>query len=104
MDVAAEDRKTTALIRDLSVTGAYVLSTEPVEVGADLSLVIHLTTAPDGPVVETHGVAVRVDPVPLDRSVYWTHGIALRFAEPLDHLQAEIDALGQVLERAGLRG
>lgn len=100
---AGEEAKQTAVIHDMSMTGAYVLARGTVEVGDTLALTIHLSTDRSGPKVETGGRVVRVDPVPLERSVYWTHGIAIEFDERLDSIEEEINALADQLERMGVR-
>ncbi len=100
---AGEKSKQTAVIHDMSCTGAYVLSRGSYQVGDELALTIHLSTDREGPSEETHGKVVRVDPVPLERSVYWTHGIAIEFVSPLDHLVEEIAALASQLESMGVK-
>jgi hypothetical protein len=97
------DAKHTAVIHDMSTTGAYVLARSAVEVGEKLALTIHLSTDRSGPSEETTGRVVRVDPVPLERSVYWTHGIAIAFEKPLVHIEKEISELAEQLESMGVR-
>ena len=104
MDMAAEGAaEQTAIIHNMSPSGAYVVAMAPVDVGEKLTLTLHLSTEPGGAVEETCGEALRVDRLSGEHSTYWTHGIAIRFDEPLTHLQSEIEALAAELEQAGVR-
>jgi hypothetical protein len=91
------------VIHDLSESGAYLHAQGPVPVGETLALTIRLTADSEGPTVETTGEAVRVDRLPRDRADFWTHGIAIRFDDPLTHLGKEIEALAAKLKRAGIK-
>jgi len=86
----------------MSVSGVYLHAQAPLPVGEPLALTIRWTGDPDGPMEQTTGVAVRVDRLPRERADFWTHGIAIRFEEPLTHVAQQIEALAERLKRAGV--
>ncbi len=91
-----------AVIHDMTVDGLYLHSQAAVPAGEKVALTIRWTGDPDGPTEETSGVAVRVDVLPREQADFWTHGIAIRFDEPLTHLEKEIEDLAEKLKRAGV--
>jgi hypothetical protein len=102
-DVAADTvNKHTALIRDMSVSGAYLLTRVPVEVGESLDLAIHLPVKGEEQIKETTAKVVRLEPLPPDRADVWSCGFAVKFVDPLDELEEEIEALYAAMKDAGL--
>ncbi|MBW2454567.1 MAG: PilZ domain-containing protein [Deltaproteobacteria bacterium] len=97
-----EDNKQVAVIHDMSVEGVYLHAQAPVPEGESVALTIRLTSDPEGPTVDTTAQAVRVDRLPRERADFWTHGIALRFDEPLADLEEEIGDLAAKLKKAGV--
>jgi hypothetical protein len=78
-----------ALIRDLSVTGALLLTRERPEVGDDIKLSLDLTEGmEDARVVQ--GRVVRVESRTADRAEVWHHSVAVHFDEPLYDCESEI--------------
>jgi len=78
-----------ALIRDLSVTGALLLTREKLEVGAEVVLNLYLTDDMDQ-VRSAPGRVVRTEPREGDRAEVWHHTTAVQFDEPLADCAAEI--------------
>lgn len=79
----------TAIIRDLSVTGALLLTRARLKVGAQLSLALYVTN-PEQPHAATGKVLRaehRVD------GVLWPYLVAVHFDTPLNGLEPEIQAL-----------
>ncbi|RLB47605.1 MAG: hypothetical protein DRI90_26160 [Deltaproteobacteria bacterium] len=92
-----------AVIHDMSESGVYLHAQAPIQEGETVALSIRLTGDPDGPTEETTGEVVRVDTLSHEQADFWTHGIAIRFQSPLTHLETEIEALAERLNRAGVR-
>jgi hypothetical protein len=80
----------TALIRDLSVSGALLLTQIPLPVGQAVTLALYL----DGetPRVVT-GQVVRDERRHLKVSHPWTHSVGVKFDDPLEDLDTEIKDL-----------
>jgi hypothetical protein len=78
-----------ALIHDLSVTGALLLTRSPLEVGEEVRLSLYLKedTADARAAVAK---VLRVEPRDADHSEVWHHSVAVQFAEPLGDCAAEI--------------
>jgi hypothetical protein len=90
-----------ALIRDLSVTGALLLTRERPEVGDDLRLSLYLTDHMDD-ARAAQGKVVRVETRTADRAEVWHHSVAVQFDEPLYDCEAEIRALEAHQAKLGL--
>lgn len=89
----AETEKATAMISDLSDTGALLLLHGPdVTVGENLRLELHIVIGSDE-ARHTTGRVVRVEPLPLTRATFWTHQAAIEFHETLAFSQVELDSL-----------
>jgi hypothetical protein len=78
-----------ALIRDLSVSGALILTREKLDVGDEVVLNLYLTDDMDQ-VRRAPARVVRTEPREGDRAEVWHHSIAVCFAEPLTDCAAEI--------------
>jgi PilZ domain len=81
-----------ALIRDLSVSGALLLTRERLAVGDDIRLDLYLRE--DGEGVRTAAARVlRVEPRGEGLDEVWHHTVAVQFADPLGDCEAEIKDL-----------
>lgn len=92
-----------ALVRDMSVSGAYLLSRLPVSEGEELLLAIHFPKGDGERIEESDAKVVRVEELDREHSDFWSVGFAVRFAEPLDHLATEIEQASALAARIGLK-
>jgi hypothetical protein len=81
-----------ALIRDLSVSGALLLTREKLAVDDPIELLLYLTEDMDQP-RRVSARVVRVEPRDGPRAEIWHHSTAVHFEEPLLDCQAEIEEL-----------
>src|SRR5205823_2905162 len=81
-----------ALIRDLSVSGALLLTRQRLEIGETIGLSLYLSDDIEKPLVAS-GHVVRVEPRSADKSEVWQHSVAVQFADPLLEHEVEIKAL-----------
>jgi len=91
-----------ALIRDVSVTGAYLLTNGPFMEGTRLELGIRLRGDAGSPKTKIKGKVVRTDKLDIRRADLWSWGAAVQFDEPLTGLDEEIAALAERLKKTGL--
>lgn len=84
------DWATTALIRDLSVSGALLITREGYVVGEPVALQLHISEEL-GPRYATARV-LRVER-DAECDAYFPHAVAVRFDQPLEDLRAEIEDL-----------
>ena len=97
------DVKRTAMMHDLSVTGALLVVNARLAVGDVVSLQLYVSGDADARTRNTHARVVRVEPLePAARGI-WSHRVAVQFGEPLDDFEAEIKALGERQRQLGLR-
>ncbi len=83
-----------ALIRDLSVTGALLLTRAQLQVGEIVRLSLYLSEdATDARAVSAR--VVRFEQRTADRAEVWHHSAAVQFDEPLRDCEAEIKALAE---------
>lgn len=90
-----------ALIRDLSVSGALLLTREKLSVGDRVALSLYLTEDIDQ-ARRTAALVVRVEPCWGERADIWHHTTAVQFEEPLLDCEAEIKALAARQEALGV--
>lgn len=81
-----------ALIRDLSVSGALLLTRSRLEVGEEIRLSLYLSDNSDDPRPADARV-LRTEPRTGERAEVWHHTVAVQFIEPLSDLEAEIEDL-----------
>lgn len=81
-----------ALIRDLSVSGALLLTRARLEVGEEVRLSLYLSEEATAPRPAAARV-VRVEQRTADRAEVWHHSAAVQFDEPLLDCEAEIKDL-----------
>jgi hypothetical protein len=90
-----------ALIRDLSVSGALLLTRQKLDVGETIGLSLYLSEDTDQALVAS-GHVVRVEPRTAEKSEVWHHSVAVQFETPLTGYEAEIKALADRQEELGL--
>jgi hypothetical protein len=90
-----------ALIHDLSVTGALLLTRERLQEGEPIRLSLYLA---DDTELALHASAcvLRVTPRPAGRDEVWHHSVAVIFDAPLHQHEAEIKALAERQAALGL--
>lgn len=93
--------KRTAVIRDLSVTGALLLTRARVKVGDEITLSLYLTGDPTQ-AREVKGRIVRDERRSLEVSDVWPYAAAVHFDEPLADLEDAVKALAQKQADLGL--
>ena len=82
-----------ALIRDLSVSGALLLTRARLRIGDPVKLSLYLKE--DAEPFPAAGHVVREEKRPTELSHPWTKAVAVRFDEPLAELEAEAKALAE---------
>lgn len=83
-----------ALVRNISLSGAYLLARLPVVPEERLVLALHFATDDgDQQVEEIAASVIRTEPLDPERSTLWSVGVAVRFEQAVDHLA---DAIEQV--------
>jgi hypothetical protein len=88
-----ESEKDTAMISDLSETGALLLLHGPdTKVGEELRLELHVIIDSDATRIVT-GRVIRLEPLPDARASFWTYQAAVEFHETLTFDAAEIASL-----------
>jgi hypothetical protein len=90
-----------ALIRDLSVTGALLLTRERPVVGDDIRLSLYLTEGMEEPRI-AEGKVVRVETRTADRAEVWYHSVAVHFHDALYDCETEIRELAAHQAKLGL--
>lgn len=91
-----------AIIHDLSRSGAFFLTRVLLEVGDRVKLTIFVSRRPQGKVVEVTGKIVRAEIFDLERADVWPYGVAVEFDEPLQGVDQELAELAEQLVRVGL--
>lgn len=78
-----------ALIHDLSVSGALLLTRQRLAVGDEIRLSLYLRddTTEARPAI---GGVVRVEPLSAERAEIWHYRVGVQFVEPLRDCEAEI--------------
>lgn len=89
-----------ALIRDISLSGAYFLTRVSLEVGDKLDIALHLTGDPGGRVHDTSATVVRAEVLEPERADLWTCGVAVQFEDLLKGIEEEIEELATRLAQA----
>jgi hypothetical protein len=86
LELETQAKKRSALIDDLSVEGAHLLTCEPLRSGERLELALHVGAHT---VLETGARVVRATVRSPERAALWTHDVAVEFDAPIAAL-AEI--------------
>ncbi len=97
---AVEGVQRSALIRDLSVSGALLLTRARLAIGDTVKLALHLREG-EAPRVTTARV-VREERRPSEMVHPWTQSVAVQFEEPIPELEGEARALAD--RQAALAG
>jgi len=95
--------KRTAMIHDLSVSGALLVVRANLAAGDVVSLQLYVTGDPEGSTRATHGRVVRVEALDPAARGLWTHRVAVQFDESLTDFEPEIKALEARQRQLGLR-
>jgi hypothetical protein len=90
-----------ALIRDVSLSGCYLLARRRLAVGDRVEVVLHLTGDPAGPIHEATADVVRCETIDPDRETLWWYGVALRFDVELHDVRQQVEELAKRLALAG---
>jgi hypothetical protein len=90
-----------ALIHDLSVSGALLLTRQQLEIGDSIELLLYLAEDMDQP-RRTGARVVRVEPREGKRAEVWRYSTAVRFDEPLADCEAEIKEIADRQEALGV--
>ena len=88
-----------AVIKDISVTGALLLTRSQFEVGSGMELSMYLSGDPDGELTVATGEVVRTERRSKEVSDLWGFSAAVRFDEPLTHLEEQIKAVAKHQEK-----
>jgi hypothetical protein len=90
-----------ALIRDLSVTGALLLTRTRLAVGEEVRLSLYFSQDSDD-ARHASGRVIRVEPRTGERAGVWHYSVAVQFGEPLRDREAEIKELAARQAALGL--
>jgi hypothetical protein len=98
-----DGEKRTAMIHDLSVSGALLVVRTRLEVDDRVALTLYVTGDPESPSRATPARVVRIEPLEPSARGLWSHRVAVQFDEPLTDFGDEIKALEERQRRLGLR-
>ncbi|WP_170319307.1 PilZ domain-containing protein [Polyangium spumosum] len=93
--------KRTAVIRDLSVSGALLLTRARVKIGDEVTLSLYLTGDPNQ-AQEVKGRVVRDERRSVEVSDIWPYAVAIRFNEPFEAIEPDVKALAEKQANLGL--
>jgi hypothetical protein len=94
-------KKRTSMIRDLSVSGALLLTQTPLEIGETVRLELFISPDDLETSVSAVGKVTRVERLGLDRSDVWSHKVAVQFDDPLSQYETEVKALAERQAKLG---
>jgi hypothetical protein len=95
--------KRSAMMHDLSVSGALLVVSTLLRVDDTLSLTLYVTGDPDSASRATPARVVRVEPLEAAARGLWTHRVAVQFDAPLTDFEDEIRALAERQRKLGLQ-
>lgn len=90
IDTDAEDADAIAMARNISVTGALLLTRILPDVGETLELQLVLSAEPGAERVALSATVVRAEERPPDGIGLWPYLVAVQFDEPVPHLEEEL--------------
>ena len=102
VDLPEDEEARIALIRNVSIDGALLLTRGEYQVGTKLDLALYLSGDPD---TEAHPVSaevVRSGQREVDRADLWPYSAAVKLDSPLSDLEPEIEKLAE--RQAGMFG
>ncbi len=82
-----------ALIRDISTTGALLLTRAKLQVGEPIQLSLYLTADEVAQPIQAAGKIVRFEQRPRALADVWTHSAAIQFDVPLVQLASELETI-----------
>ena len=94
-------RKRPALIRNISLSGAFILTRKPLHSEEMLDLALHLDGYPPVLIHRASAKVLRTERLDGVRAGLWLHGAGVCFEEPLEDIEERIQALAARL-RASL--
>lgn len=97
-----EEGQNIALIRDISVSGALLLTRDQLDVGDEIALSMYVSSDAKAPAHEISAKVVRVEERKPEQSDVWPHSAAVSFDEELDHLEDEFKGLEAHQKKLGL--
>lgn len=97
------DVKRSAMMHDLSISGAMLVVNAVLAVGDVVSLQLHVSGDADARTRATLARVVRVERLEPAARGLWSHRVAVQFDEPLVDFEPEIMALGERQRLLGLR-
>jgi hypothetical protein len=82
-----------ALLRNISLSGAYLLARLPMSADERVLLALHFITdkGEEARVEEVPATVIRVEPLDAETSAIWSVGVAMRFEASVDHLTDAIE-------------
>lgn len=97
-----EQRQNIALIRDVSVNGALLLTRDKLAVGDKIALSMYVSSDAKAPAHETPAKVVRVEERRPEQADVWPYSAAVKFDRELDHLEKEFKDLEAHQRELGL--
>lgn len=96
-----EGRRRTALIHNLSTSGALLLTQRAFEIGETIRLELFIT--PDNLQNSVHVTAhvSRLEVIPIQRADVWSHRVGVHFDAPLDAHESEVKDLAERQKQLG---
>lgn len=89
--------ESTALIRDISLSGAYFLTRTPFEPGDRIEFVLHWSGDPAGPTHTVTADVIRIEERDSEQAGIWPFGVAIRFDVELGDASERIEQLAELL-------
>lgn len=97
-----EESQNIALIRDVSVNGALLLTRDQLKVGDKVDLSMYVSSDAQAPAHETRAEVVRVEERRPEQADVWPYSAAVKFADELEHLEDEFKDLEEHQKKLGL--
>ena len=97
-----EEGQNIALIRDVSSTGALLLTRDKLDVGDKIELSMYVSGDAKAPAHETQASVVRVEERKPEQADVWPYSAAVKFKKVLEHLEDEFKNLEEHQKKLGL--
>ncbi|MBW2529175.1 MAG: PilZ domain-containing protein [Deltaproteobacteria bacterium] len=97
-----EEGQNIALIRDVSVNGALLLTRDQLDVGDKIELSMYVSGDAKAPAHETAAEVVRVEERRPEQADVWPYSAAVKFDKELKDLEAEFKDLEEHQKKLGL--